>query len=48
MEDAYKMLDQQETEREALLEQQNQQLYNNFSTKIQQTHLQTAVEHQRK
>lgn len=36
MEDAYNMLDQQEAEREALIAEQNQQLYNSFSTKIQQ------------
>ena len=36
MEDAYNMLDQQEADREAAIAQQNQQLYNSFSTKIQQ------------
>ena len=36
MEDAYNMLDQQEADREAAIAEQNQQLYNSFSTKIQQ------------
>lgn len=36
MEDAYNMLDQQEADREAVIAEQNQQLYNSFSTKIQQ------------
>jgi len=36
IEDAYNMLDQQEADRETAIAEQNQQLYNSFSTKIEQ------------